>query len=78
MVSILVGCFVGLLNNGAISSMDLSGVSMRCERRKTSIGQLGLFSYIGKRSGLSSGDSIVVFVKASLKSVITGVPLVSS
>ena len=52
-VSMDEGLFVGLLKDTAISSMDFWGFSLSCERRKTSMGQLGLFSYVGKRSGLS-------------------------
>ena len=58
--------------------MDFCGVSRRCDKMKTSMGQLGLFSYGGNNSWLSSWFSMVVFVKASLKSVKTGVPLISS
>lgn len=69
---------MGEENDCAMSEMDLMGLSSRFDRRKTSIGQLGLFSYNGNKSSLSSGVSIMVFVKASLKSANTGVPWDSS
>ena len=49
-VSIDDSCFVGLLKDRKMSSMDFCGVSMRFEIRKTSMGQLGLFSYEGNNS----------------------------